>query len=116
MYPSIRIVQGFAPAAAQVSALGKLGPAWTIVVLVLAWLSLGLIAGLTSQDQGTIRIGLSISSCTYAYYLTQVLFVGALLYSNGLVCYFLPIAVTSFWSSIFGLPRTEDQFQIELVR
>jgi hypothetical protein len=105
MYPSIKNVQGFAPAAAHVSAYGELGPWYAMLILLVSGLSLGILAAISAAGKGLIFVGLNLATCIYAYYLTQVPFLGALTYSHGLLFLVAPLVFMALWDLLFRRGR-----------
>jgi hypothetical protein len=95
MYPKVHFVTGFALAAAHVSAFGEVGLWYAVVVMVFSGLSLGVIGSIAQHTQGTVSTGLQAAGVIYAYFLTQVPFIGALTYAHGLVFYLFPIVLSA---------------------
>jgi hypothetical protein len=93
MYPSIKWVEGYAPAAAPITAYGEIGLLWSAVVMALSGLALGLLGGFVVLGEGPIFVGIGVASCTFAYYLTQLPFVGAFTYPHGLIFLLIPVAL-----------------------
>lgn len=93
MYPSIKWVEGYSPAAAPISAYGELGLWWSAAVMALSGLALGLLGGFVALGEGPIFVGIGAASCTFAYYLTQLPFIGAFTYPHGLIFLSLPVAL-----------------------
>jgi hypothetical protein len=91
MYPGAIFVQGFSPAAAHVSAYGEVGLMYAISIMALAGFSVGVLGALSTAGQGPFFAVLLAASCVFAYYLTQVPFLGALTYGHGLAFFVLPL-------------------------
>jgi hypothetical protein len=97
IYPNTTFVQGFAPAGAHVSAYGEIGLGYSLIIMALGGLSVGVLGALSTAGRGPAYAVLMGASCIYGYYLTQVPFLGALTYGHGLVFFLLPIV------GLFGL-------------
>jgi hypothetical protein len=94
MWPDIRWVTGFAPAAAHISAFGEAGLAWSVIVLIIAGFCLGAIGELATLGKGVIFVAIGAAGCTFAYYLTQLPLIAAFTYGHGLAFLLLPVIVT----------------------
>lgn len=90
MYPNVKYVQGFAPAAVNVSAYAESGPLYAIFAMVLCGGIIGLLAFLTKAG-GALSISLAVAACIFSYYVTQVPFTGLLVDSYGLLWLVLPL-------------------------
>jgi hypothetical protein len=93
MYPDITYVQGQAPAAAHVSALAEVGPWFSLVVMIGCGLAIGITAQFSRLCEPILSAGMVAATAIFAYNLTQVPFVGALTYSQGLVVFLFPVAL-----------------------
>jgi hypothetical protein len=93
MYPSLTYVQGQAPASAHVSAIAEIGPWFAFVVMIAAGLAIGITSQLARYCGPVLRIGVITAVSVFAYNLTQVPFVGALVYSQGFVVFLFPVAL-----------------------
>jgi hypothetical protein len=93
MYPSITYLQGQAPAAAHVSAIAELGPLFAFVVIAMVGIAIGLTTGFARLCEPVLGAAMIAAVSVFAYNLTQVPFVGALTYSQGLVVFLFPVAL-----------------------
>ena len=93
MYPSLTYVQGQAPASAHVSAIAEVGPWFAFVVMIAAGLAIGITSQLARYCGPVLRIGVITAVSVFAYNLTQVPFVGALVYSQGFTVFLFPVAL-----------------------
>lgn len=93
MYPSVHWITGFAPASAHVSAYGEVGLGYAVLIMCLSGFSVGVLGALSTAGGGPLFVVLNAASCVFAYYLTQVPFIGALTYSHGLIFYLAPLVV-----------------------
>lgn len=93
MYPRVHWITGFAPAPAHVSAYGEVGLGYALLIMCLSGLAVGVLGALSTAGNGPLFAVLNAASCVFAYYLTQVPFLGALIYGHGLVFYLAPLAV-----------------------
>lgn len=91
MYPNVTWVEGFAPAAAHVSAYGERGLSYALFVLAMIGIILGVMSGMMRFCSGPVFVGLGVAVSIVAYYFTQVPFLGALSYSHGLVFFLIPL-------------------------
>jgi hypothetical protein len=99
-YPATKIgthanpgnIQAFQSAPAHVNAYGELGIGYACIVLLLGGAIMGLSWGLAQKAQSPLFQAAGTAVCVFAYYLSQVSFVGALTHSNGFVWYLFPIA------------------------
>jgi hypothetical protein len=112
MYPKVTFVQGFAPAAAHVSAYGELGFVYAIVVLILGGAILGFVWRIGLYRPTPLFMGLGTAACVFAYYLSQVSLVGALTYSHGLIWYVFPVGV----ALLIGAVSVRRAALLQLVR
>lgn len=90
MYPDIDWTTGFSPAAAHVSAYGEVGLGYALIILIFSGLSIGGLGAVSGLGSGPLFTGLTVATCAYAYYLTQVPFLGALTYAHGLIFFLIP--------------------------
>ena len=93
MYPTVTFVQGFAPAPAHVWAFGEEGLGYALIVLFVGGLILGFLWRLSSFRQSPFFWAIGTAVCVFAYYLSQVSLVGALIYGHGLFWYLFPIVL-----------------------
>lgn len=109
MYPRTKWVSGFAPAPAHVSAYGEVGLGYAIFIIALSGFLLGVLGAIGQAGDGPLFIAFNAVVVVFAYYLSQVPFVGALTYSHGLVFFLLPIGVLAvlaiFTASVGRLRR-----------
>lgn len=98
MYPSITAVQGMAPAAAHVYDFAAVGTWAAVITLIVAGITLGTLSAIASLFDGILGVGVTIASCAYAYYLTQVPLLGAISYSHGVVFFLAPLVLLGAWS------------------
>jgi hypothetical protein len=100
MSPEITWVTGYAPAAANVSAYGERGLAWSIVVMAISGLVLGILGAITKMGSGPLYIALGVSSCTFGYYLSQLPLIATFTYGHGLIFLTLPTILLFFASEM----------------
>ena len=112
MYPQVRTIVGMAPQGAVVSAYGEVGPWFAWLVMVASGLSIGIVAAGAEVLRGPVQVAAVVANCTFAYYLTQVPFLGALTFSHGLVFFLLPLAVTALSEAILAPGRPAETGQI----
>jgi hypothetical protein len=93
MYPAVTYVQGQAPAAAHVSAVAELGPWFSLLVVIVSGVAIGMASGFARFCEPVLSAGMIAAASVFAYNLTQVPFVGALTYSQGFVVFLFPVAL-----------------------
>jgi hypothetical protein len=90
MSPEITWVTGYAPAAANISAYGELGLAWSIAVMAISGLVLGALGAITKMGSGPLYVAFGVASCTFGYYLSQLPLIATFTYGHGLIFLTLP--------------------------
>jgi hypothetical protein len=93
MYPEIDWAQGMQPAPASLSAYGEIGLGWSVMVMILAGISLGVLGTIGSIGKGPLYTGFTVASSAFAYYLTQVPLIASFTYPHGLFAFMIPIAI-----------------------
>ena len=93
MYPQVSWAQGQQPAPATLSAYGELGLWWSICVMVLCGLFLGILGTVGGLSSSPLFIGFTVATCSFAYYLTQVSIIASFTYPHGIFASMIPIAV-----------------------
>jgi hypothetical protein len=93
MYPAVTYVQGQAPAAAHVSAVAELGPWFSLLVIIVSGVAIGIASGFARFCEPVLSAGMIAAASVFAYNLTQVPVVGALTYSQGFVVFLFPVAL-----------------------
>jgi hypothetical protein len=93
MYPAVTYVQGQAPAAAHVSAVAELGPWFSLLVIIVSGVAIGMASGFARFCEPVLSAGMIAAASVFAYNLTQVPFVGALTYSQGFIVFLFPVAL-----------------------
>lgn len=93
MYPEIDWAQGMQPAPASLSAYGEIGLGWSVMVMILAGISLGALGTIGSIGKGPLYTGFTVASSAFAYYLTQVPLIASFTYPHGLFAFMIPIAI-----------------------
>lgn len=93
MYPQVSWAQGQQPAPATLSAYGELGLWWSICVMVLCGLFLGILGTIGGLSSSPLFIGFTVAACSFAYYLTQVSIIASFTYPHGIFASMIPIAV-----------------------
>jgi hypothetical protein len=92
MYPEVHWVTGDAPAAAPISAYGELGLTWSIIVMAMSGLILGILGCFATLGEGPVFVAIGAAACTFGYYLTQLPFIAGFTYPHGLIFFSIPIA------------------------
>ena len=99
MYPNVTYITGFAPAPINVSAYAEIGPLYAFIAMVGCGAIIGVLASLArGRDPLSASIGTAV--CAYAYYVSQVSFMGSLFDSYGLFWLLFPIVALVLISSI----------------
>jgi hypothetical protein len=93
MYPEIDWAQGMQPAPASLSAYGEIGLGWSVIVMILAGISLGVLGTIGSIGKGPLYTGFTVASSAFAYYLTQVPLIASFTYPHGLFAFMIPIVI-----------------------
>jgi hypothetical protein len=108
MSPEITWVTGYAPAAANISAYGELGLAWSVVVMAISGLVLGVLGAVTKMGSGPLYVAFGVASCTFGYYLSQLPLIATFTYGHGLIFLTLPTILLFLASRVrfpMGAPR-----------
>lgn len=90
MYPSIHYVQGYAPAASNVSAYAELGIGYSLIAMTLSGMIIGALS-FFAHARNALSISITVATCIFSYYLTQVSLTGSILDSYGLLWMVLPL-------------------------
>lgn len=92
MYPEVNWAQGQQPAPATLSAYGELGLPWSICVMALCGIFLGILGTIGGVSSSPLFIGFTVAACSFAYYLTQVSIIASFTYPHGIFAFMIPIA------------------------
>lgn len=92
MYPEVNWAQGQQPAPATLSAYGELGLPWSICVMALCGIFLGILGTIGGLSSSPLFIGFTVAACSFAYYLTQVSIIASFTYPHGIFAFMIPIA------------------------
>jgi hypothetical protein len=90
---NLTYVQGQAPASAHISAMAEIGPWFAFLVMIATGLAIGITSQLARLCGPALSIGVIAAVSVFAYNLTQVPFVGAFTYSQGLIAFLFPVAL-----------------------
>lgn len=101
MYPSIHYVQGYAPAASNVSAYSELGIGYSLIAMTLAGMIIGALS-FFAHARNALSISITVATCIFSYYLTQVSLTGSILDSYGLLWMVLPLVLAITLTQVFG--------------
>jgi hypothetical protein len=66
---------------------------WSIAVMFISGLLLGVLGKLIDFGRGPLMTGIGVASCTFAYYLSQLPIIAAATYGHGLVFIALPVII-----------------------
>jgi hypothetical protein len=95
-------VQGFQPGPVNTSAYGEAGPAYVLAATIACGLILGFIAAF-ARSADALSVAITVASCVYAYYASQVSLTSLLIDSYGLVWLALPlvlmIGMAALWAT-----------------
>ncbi|MGB3430494.1 hypothetical protein [Achromobacter sp.] len=92
MYPEVDWAQGQQPAPATLSAYGELGMFWSICVMVLSGVFLGILGTVGAAGSSPLFLGFTVAACSFSYYLTQVPLIASFTYPHGIFAFMIPIA------------------------
>lgn len=109
MYPRVTWTTGFAPAPAHISAYGEVGFGYALLVMMATGAVIGIMGTFGTLATGAVSVAINVANCIFAYYATQVPFIGALSYSHGLIVFLLPVAVAGA-ASYLWLRSTPPRF------
>jgi hypothetical protein len=101
MYPSIHYVQGYAPAASNVSAYAELGIGYSLIAMTLSGMIIGALS-FFAHARNALSISITVATCIFSYYLTQVSLTGSILDSYGLLWMLLPLVLAIILTRVFG--------------
>lgn len=99
MWPDTRVV-GQQPAPSHIAAFGEIGPWWSVTVMALSGLSLGLLGAIASRGSGPLFLALGAAGAGFGYYLTQVPFFASFTYPHGLIAFLTPILAVVLVGSV----------------
>ena len=100
MSPEITWVTGYAPAAANISAYGEMGLAWSICVMAISGFILGILGATATIGSGPLYVAFGVASCTFGYYLSQLPLIATFTYGHGLIFLTLPILLLVLASKV----------------
>ncbi|RSF04160.1 hypothetical protein [Achromobacter aegrifaciens] len=107
MYPEVDWAQGQQPAPATLSAYGELGMFWSICVMILSGVFLGVLGTVGAASRSPLFLGFTVAACSFSYYLTQVPLIASFTYPHGIFAFMIPIAILLFVS--IGQHRKPEQ-------
>ena len=93
MYPTVNWITGFAPAAAHISAYGEAGLGWSVAVMAMLGVMLGLLGSLMGLRKQPLFTAFGVASCTFAYYASQLPITATFTYHHGLIALCIPIVL-----------------------
>lgn len=115
MYPEVDWAQGQQPAPATLSAYGELGMFWSICVMVLGGIFLGVLGAIGAASGSPLFLGFTIAACSFSYYLTQVPLIASFTYPHGIFAFMIPIAIL-FMVSIGRCRKLEQSINSSLAK
>ena len=80
------------------AALGELGPVWSVAVMVLSGIALGLFGAVAAIGRGPLLAALGVAGCGLGYYLTQVPFFATITYPHSIIAFAAPILLLAIYS------------------
>lgn len=102
MYPSVNYVQGYAPAPSNVSAYAESGIGYSLIAMTLSGMIVGALS-FFAHARNALSISITVVTCIFSYYLTQVSLTGSILNSYGLLWMVLPLLLVILVARAFPI-------------
>lgn len=107
IYPEGSFTEGMQPAPASLSAYAEIGLSWSLTVMTLSGIALGVLGVIGALGSGPLYAGFIVAACSFGYYLAQVPFVASFTYPHGLIVFMIPIGLLLL-VVLFGHASTPD--------